>query len=312
MENLFAGHPFLHGVFVWDKTKHKYRNLHTLIRTFRKERYDLIFNLQRFLSTGIVTVLSGAKHTAGFDKNPLSLFFSKRKQHIIGNLHETQRNLTLLEYPDSSAIYIRPRLYPTSEDFKNVENYKQEIYITISPSSLWFTKAYPEKRWQEFINLVPQNYSIYLLGGKDDYSLCQRLTDNSRHPHVFNLSGKLSFLSSAALMKDAAMNYVNDSAPMHLCSSVNAKVTAVFCSTVPAFGFGPLSEESHIVESPTLLPCRPCGLHGHKSCPKKHFHCGFDISPRTLLEKLIKKSALQTNQYGGNGISNCCKENATS
>jgi hypothetical protein len=20
--------------------------------------------------------------------------------------------------------------------------------------------------------------------------------------------------------------------------------------------------------------CKPCGLHGHKACPKGHFHCG--------------------------------------
>jgi ADP-heptose:LPS heptosyltransferase len=45
-------------------------------------------------------------------------------------------------------------------------------------------------------------------------------------------------------MKDAAMNYVNDSAPMHFASAVNAPVTAVYCSTIPAFGFGPLSDRS--------------------------------------------------------------------
>ena len=48
-------------------------------------------------------------------------------------------------------------------------------------------------------------------------------------------------------MKDAKMNYVNDSAPMHIASAVNAPVTAVFCSTVPEFGFGPLSDVSIIV-----------------------------------------------------------------
>ena len=93
-----------------------------------------------------------------------------------------------------------------------------------------------------------------------------------------NLSGKLTFLQTAALMKDAKMNYVNDSAPMHIASSMNASVTAVYCSTIPEFGFGPLSDDSRIVQINKKLECRPCGLHGKKVCPKKHFDCAYGIS----------------------------------
>ena len=80
-------------------------------------------------------------------------------------------------------------------------------------------------------------------------------------------------------MEGAAMNYVNDSAPMHLASAVNAPVTAVFCSTVPAFGFTPLSQNARVVETDVALDCRPCGLHGYKSCPKGHFRCAETINP---------------------------------
>ena len=75
-------------------------------------------------------------------------------------------------------------------------------------------------------------------------------------------------------MKGAIMNYVNDSAPMHLASAMNAPVTAFFCSTVPDFGFTPLSKQSTVVEVKEELSCRPCGLHGKKECPEKHFNCG--------------------------------------
>jgi heptosyltransferase-2 len=87
------------------------------------------------------------------------------------------------------------------------------------------------------------------------------------------LSGKLSLLKSAALMQGAEHNYVNDSGPLHIASAMNASVTAFFCSTVPDFGFGPLSENSTIKQVEGL-DCRPCGLHGHKECPKGHFNCG--------------------------------------
>ncbi|MGZ4057095.1 MAG: glycosyltransferase family 9 protein, partial [Bacteroidia bacterium] len=88
------------------------------------------------------------------------------------------------------------------------------------------------------------------------------------------------------LIKDAQMNYVNDSGPMHIASAMNAKTTAIFCSTVPAFGFGPLSDDAKIVETKLQLDCRPCGLHGHKECPKGHFKCALTIETEELLRQI--------------------------
>ena len=78
-------------------------------------------------------------------------------------------------------------------------------------------------------------------------------------------------------MESAAMNYVNDSAPLHIASAMNAPVMAVFCSTVPAFGFGPLNANGRILERKEPLSCRPCGLHGYKACPEAHFKCALEI-----------------------------------
>jgi heptosyltransferase-2 len=57
---------------------------------------------------------------------------------------------------------------------------------------------------------------------------------------------------------------------------MDAPVTAFFCSTVPAFGFGPLSIQQTIIEVKGLS-CRPCGLHGYKSCPQGHFKCAHEL-----------------------------------
>ena len=101
-----------------------------------------------------------------------------------------------------------------------------------------------------------------------------------------NLAGKLSFLESTALMRDAVMNFMNDSAPLHLASAVNAKITAIFCSTVPSFGFGPMSEDSIIVQTKEKLKCKPCGLHGLKDCPEDHFKCAITIDKNELLKRI--------------------------
>jgi heptosyltransferase-2 len=73
---------------------------------------------------------------------------------------------------------------------------------------------------------------------------------------------------------------------MHLASSMNAPVTAVYCSTIPAFGFGPLSDQQYIVETSKPLVCKPCGLHGRSACPEGHFACALSISNDQLLATL--------------------------
>jgi heptosyltransferase-2 len=151
---------------------------------------------------------------------------------------------------------------------------------------VWFTKQYPFEKWIELINSFPAIYKIYLSGGKDDIAFCTKIKDNAFNKNVEVLAGKLNFLSSAALMKGAVMNYTNDSAPLHFASATDAPVTAIFCSTVPAFGFYPLSTKSFVVETSENLPCKPCGLHGWKACPLGHFKCALTIDNQKLLNAL--------------------------
>lgn len=288
-EGLLKDHPFLHEVLVWDKKTGKIKNLFKMLRKIRATGYDKIFNVQRFLATGILTAFSGAKYTVGYDKNPLSRLFSKRVKHVISDVHapvhEIERCNDLIS-DLTGKVPEKPHLYPSVHDEEAVLPYKKKKYITISPASVWFTKQYPAEKWISFINKVPNDLSIYLLGGPPDKELAASICTAVQHPLVVNLSGQLSFLQSAALMRDAFMNYVNDSAPMHFASSVNAPVTAVYCSTLPSFGFGPLSDTKFIVEVPEKLPCRPCGLHGRKACPLGHFKCALDIQDEQLLNSL--------------------------
>jgi heptosyltransferase-2 len=285
-ETIFTGHPFLHRLLTWDKKQGKYRNLAKLITTIRRKRYDMVINIQRFLSSGLITVLAGATSTTGFSKNPLSLLFSKSVPHPIGQgLHETFRNHSLLAGL-ANGLPGRPGLYPSEDDVAFVRGFATPPFYTISPASLWFTKQFPTDRWVEFIGLIPADATIILLGSGTDMALCDRIIHDSRRQGIVNLAGRLTFLQSAALMKMARMNYTNDSAPMHLASAVNAPVTAVFCSTVPAFGFGPLSDDSAIAEITGQLSCRPCGLHGHRACPEGHFRCAYEIPLQQLTSRL--------------------------
>lgn len=288
-EGLLKNHPFLHEVLVWNKQQNKLKNLWHMLQQVRSNRYNTIINVQRFAATGMLTAFSGAPEKIGFDKNPLSFLFTKRIKHVISSsknpLHEIARNQALIA-AFAAGEPARPKLYPSQADFNSVEKYKQQKYICIAPASVWFTKQYPADKWIAFINKLPDTYQIHLLGAPSDKEMCAGIVAACPGKTISNLSGQLNFLQSAALMKGADMNFVNDSAPMHFASSVNAPVTAVYCSTLPDFGFGPLSDESFVVETKELLACRPCGLHGRKTCPLEHFNCAYGIKEEQLLKTL--------------------------
>jgi len=288
-EGLLASHPYLHEVLVWDKKEGKLKDLKRLLHLIRHRKYDKVINVQRFAATGILTAFSQAAEKIGFDKNPLSHLFTTRVKHVISSSkqpkHEIERNNDLIAHFTDATVF-KPRLYPSQHDAEMVYTYKSSPYICIAPSSVWFTKQYPAGKWNRFIQQLPAGYTVYLLGAPSDKVLCDGIVAACTGQAVRNLCGQLSFLQSAALMKDAAMNYVNDSAPMHFASSVNAPVTAVYCSTLPSFGFGPVSDASFIVETEEPLVCRPCGLHGRKACPLGHFKCANTIKEEQLLKTL--------------------------
>lgn len=281
-ESLLTGHPFLREVLIWDKKQGKIRNLIRITQFIRSRHYDCVINLHRYASTGIISSFSGARIKAGFSKNPFSFLFTHRVKHEFGSgMHEIERNQKVIEFLTDRDSE-KPRLYPTLADRELIKSYQTGRYCCLAPTSVWFTKQWPADQWIQFIQSIQNKLDhIYLLGAPGDHATCELIRTKSGGKAI-NLTGKLTFLQSAALLQGAVMNFVNDSAPMHLASATNAPVTAIYCSTVPAFGFGPLSSNSHIVQTKEQLDCRPCGSHGHPSCPQRHFRCATSIPIEAL------------------------------
>jgi lipopolysaccharide heptosyltransferase II len=277
--------PYIRNVLVFDKKKSKLKEIVRIIKFVRSQKYDTVINIHRFFSSGLITAFSQSKIRSGFRKNPFSFLFTHRSEHHYNDIHETDRNLQLIAFTGIEKA-LMPRLYPSKDDIAKVSDYKRVPYICVAPASIWFTKQFPSEKWIEFIDNIPSSVKIYIIGSEDDIQMAEYIISKVSHQSTFNLCGKTSLLQTASLMKDAMMNYVNDSAPMHISSGLNAPVTAVFCSTVPDFGFGPLSNDAQIVETNKELPCRPCGIHGKKKCPENHFLCAKSIEIQSLTARI--------------------------
>lgn len=290
-ESVIDGLKSIYKTWIWEKKNGKFFNLIKLINQLRKIDFDIVFNLHRHTNSGLIAACVKSSVKVGFKENPLSFFYTHKMAHILPNrpknnsfveLHEIDRNFQLIKLilPEAIKTEKRPELPLSELHFLKINSFKTSPYFVVAPASVWYTKAWSETKFRELILELSSHGKIYLIGAYSDKKLCERIGQGI--DQAVNLCGELNLLESAALMKDALRVFVNDSAPLHLASCVNAKTTAIFCSTVPAFGYTPLADNSVVVDVGNTLDCRPCGLHGHKNCPLGHFRCSENIDVKKV------------------------------
>jgi heptosyltransferase-2 len=285
-KSLFQDHPFLAGLHVWEKTKNpfsRYFNLLKLGLRIRRAGVDVLVTPHRHVSSGMIRVMSGAKSSACFSEHPMAWLFGHRELHGLGNgEHEIERNHRLIVPWVGSDKPRMPKLYAHQRAANEAAVHS---FGVAAPSSQWATKKWPSEHWVQWLDLEYERFpqrQIVLMGGPDDRSDLEDIRQRSSHNQL-EIRTDLTLLESAGLMEKASWVVTNDSGPMHMASALNVPTVAIFCSTLPAFGFGPLADKSTIVEKAEELSCRPCGVHGKTSCPVGHFKCGMDVSPQQVL-----------------------------
>lgn len=291
---IFQYYPFINQILTVEKNQPSLLATRQLLQRVRAAGYHRVVNLQHSTATGVLTAFSGAVERIGFTKNPLARGFTRSVPYFIGaGVHEVARNLQLLA-PASYAPLTLPRLYTTCAEQEAIAPYTLAgDYICLAPGADLHTRQLPAAQWQQLLAALPARYRVYLVGTATDAPVCAEVAALTRRPGVVNLAGQLSVLATAALLRGAVLNYVVDAAMLHVCSAVAAPTCAVYCSTVPAFGFGPLSPHVWVVETEEALECRSCDLTGYAQCPLTHFLCARGIRTSQLLAPLAEAELLK-------------------
>ena len=177
---------------------------------------------------------------------------------------------------------LRPQLFPSEADRSLVDGFlssnRSRDLMAVAPGSVWPTKRWPLDRYASLIGLLlHQGYSVVLIGGEYDLSLCEEVTRLFHSSQIFNGCGRFNAIQSAELLRQCRLLVTNDSAPMHLAAAMGTPCVAIFGPTVPEFGFAP-SGNRHVVVQREDLWCRPCTPHGGDRCPIGTHECVTGIS----------------------------------
>jgi len=158
--------------------------------------------------------------------------------------------------------------------------------VAFAPGARWPTKRWPTERFARLIfEASARGCEPLLIGGAEDAAANAEVAELSRSAPR-NLTGALSILESAAVLKRCGALVTNDSAPLHLAEAVGTPVIALFGPTVREFGYFPRLPASRALE--TALPCRPCSRNGKRACPYGTKECLTSIEPSAALEALLQ------------------------
>ena len=285
--SIFESSPDVNEVFILDK-RGEHKSLLSVIRfSFQlRKKYDKIFSPHKSFRSSLIVLFSGCKDTIGFDRASMS-FIYKTKVKYDKNSHEVRRNLSLLkefngDWKINPVIQVRNK---SEKLIKFIKDLVGKKVIAIAPGSVWETKKYPEEHFLKIAEwFSKKDFQILFVGGPQEKDLCDLLTTRIEK-NAINIAGEFSIPESVEIFKNCDLVISNDSAPTHMAVAAVTNIITIYCSTIPDFGFYPYTNKSIII-SDNSLKCKPCGIHGHKSCPEKHFDCGNKLAPEIIIKKV--------------------------
>jgi len=290
--NLIETHPAIHEVIVFDKRGGD-KGLSGLLKIagrLKDASYDLCICPHRSFRSAYLAYRTGAEKRIGFRNTAWRGAFTDLVRYR-SEIHEIERNLSLLQPLGIETALKRPSLFPDDEDMTRVEQVIENIdtgqnkgLFALAPGSVWPTKRWPERYYAQFCRKLAENdWQPVLIGSLSDHPLCEAIARTAGYG--LNFAGKFTLRQTGYLLTKCSGLLTNDSAPLHMGMAFDIPVFAIFGPTVPAFGFGPFGPKGFVIERKDVL-CRPCTIHGGNKCPVKTFECMELISADEVFRKV--------------------------
>ena len=199
-----------------------------------------------------------------------------------------QRYALALDASITPESYLLPQLWLDARELEEGEQLLRGAGfagttrpVALHPFATHASKAWPAKHWERLAALMESQGIPWIWvgkrGGGPKGSAGQPVLSGP------SLVDACTLRQSAAVLARCRSLITGDSGPMHLARAVGTPVVAIFGPTTREWGFYPTPAEGKVLERP--MPCRPCSLHGQKTCPHEH-RCLAEITPEEVLSEL--------------------------
>ncbi|OGW37999.1 MAG: hypothetical protein A2Y97_10040 [Nitrospirae bacterium RBG_13_39_12] len=290
IEELLEGHPMIKRLWIINKDTWKniknvgntIKELRVLFRDLKKEKFDIVIDLQGLLRSGVITSATGAPVRIGFSEaREGSRVFYTHKIKGGKDIHAVDRYLKIAAFIgcDTSDICFPFPLYSKlSSSIFHLSSfipYLSEGYAVIVPGARWKTKIWPAEYFGELSFKLP--IRTVIAGSKKDMDIANKIVVLSNGNSI-SLAGKTDLKELIEVIRGAKFVVSNDSGPMHIAAALGIPVFAIFGPTDP-LRTGPYGKMHTVIKEDT--PCAPCFK---KTCSE--MKCMNDLSTEKVYEAI--------------------------
>ncbi|MDA0738944.1 MAG: putative lipopolysaccharide heptosyltransferase III [Nitrospirae bacterium] len=264
------------------------------LRSIRSCRYDCVIDLSDGDRSAIITAISGAATTIGFnhERRWRGKAYSWSIDGQYGAMHmldyHAQALIPLGIEPCVCALELNvsDKESQAAEEILATHGLSDKTWIMLHPAARYWFKAWPAERFAALGDaLVREGFQVALVGSENEQRVADKVMQSAEQNFV-SLVGKTNLRDLAALMKQCSLFVGNDAGPMHIAAAVGCPVVALFGPTDPAV-WGPGGPASKVIYKG--LDCRECFYPG---CSRGEMSCMRQIS----LEEVINAAKVLLSQ----------------
>jgi lipopolysaccharide heptosyltransferase II len=265
-----------------------------LIREIRREKYDMVIDLQGLLRSAFFAKFARTPVIAGFasPKEGVAAFFYSRKISAAGYVHAVDKNAgfiaELLGLPFGVPEPVLPENRRNRDNLtailgkKNVSG--SELIIGIAPGARWESKQWPPQFFAKVMDSLEGRIPgcrFLFLGSAGELETCRRISSSCEKARPVIIAGETGIGELVEAIRMSKCLLCNDSGPMHIAASLKIPVFALFGPTDPE-KTGPYGKR-HSVFQP-VLSCIKCLK---RYCPGKNYVCQKSVDPGLVADGIV-------------------------
>jgi len=270
---IIEGHPWLDELIIYDR-RHAPWSFVPFLQSVRRGRFDLVFDLQRHLKSGIIGMVSRAPERIGFAAANTKEFNHRFTTRQIETQPKLRLKLTQYQaFADALGIPPAPIEFglslPQDEDLRArafVAEARRPLVGVILGSS-WPSRIYFPESVAAVIRELAQpadgSSALFpvLIGGAEDAAIGDAVVRALDGLEVLNLVGRTRLRDLMGIFSECAVAFGPDCGPMHIAAAVGCPIVSLWGSTAPERS-APWGNAEFALHGE--IPCHPCYL---RDCP---------------------------------------------
>ena len=244
----------------------------TWSRTLGDRCYDLVFDLQGLLRSGLFTWATHARQRVGFaNAREMAWLCYNRRHKVDFRLHTVDRMLALLEAEGYDTIQPDMRLYISQESADWLDHWREDLdgtgnYACLAPTAKWRCKCWPIENYirlaRQLLETSLAGDRLVILASPDEQDQLQPISNAlDNDPRVVYPQTTVGQLM--AIISQTNLLVCNDSAPLHIAVGFDRPIVSIFGPTNPAL-VGPYRRDETVIQPPGIVLSQNLNYRRHR------------------------------------------------